>query len=361
MPKKPKYYVRPDGLHEAIMVIDGKRVAFRGKSDPEVERKMIEFRERREKGRPFREVADEWSGIHFPTLAPNTLKGYRPALRRAVEEFGDDSIREIRPPDIKRFINEFSRGGKAQKTVTNQLLLTSLVFDYAVSEGEIEYNPCTSVSPPKGLQRGHRDAASPEDEKRVKAGAKVWLLPYLILYTGLRKGEALALTFDDIDREARMIRVTKSVYHEGTQPRIKKPKTAAGVRTVPIFDPLWKELPVGKGNRYIFSADGGKTPLKHDVYNAMWEEFAEKTGISCTAHQLRHSYATMLFEMDVDAKVAQELLGHSTEAMTREIYTHLRQKKLDDTTREINRKLREMETAEVQGNTQKRHRKTAEH
>lgn len=353
MPRKPKYYVRPDGLHEAIRTINGKRVAFRGKTDAEVERRMIEHKERLAKGRTFREVADEWKGIHFPTLAPNTLKGYRPALARAVKEFGDTSIRDIRPPDIKRFINEFARGGRALKTVANQLLVLSLVLGYVVSEGEIEYNPCASISPPKGLQKSHRDAASPEDEERVKASAGVWLLPYLILYTGLRKGEALALTYDDIDRENKVLQVTKSVYHIGDKPYIKKPKTEAGTRTVPIFDPLWRELPVGKGSKYIFSDDGGTTPISNRRYQTLWGRYVRETGISCTAHQLRHSFATMLFEMDVDPKIAQELLGHSTEAMTREIYTHLRQQKLDIATKDINKRLAKKE----QGSTQKRHRK----
>lgn len=141
MPRKPKYYVRPDGLHEAIRTINGKRVAFRGKTDAEVERKMIEHRGRLAKGRTFRAVADEWKGIHFPMLAENTLKGYKPALERAVKEFGDRSVKEIRPPDIKRLINEFARGGRSLKTVERQLYVTSMALDYAVSEGEIESTP----------------------------------------------------------------------------------------------------------------------------------------------------------------------------------------------------------------------------
>lgn len=355
MARRPKYYVRPDGLHEAIRVVNGKRVAFRGSSDAEVERRMIEYRERIAKGRPFSEVAEEWKGIHFPTLAPNSLKNYRPALARAIKEFGDMSVKEIRPPDVKRFINEFARGGRAQKTVATQLLVLSLALGYAVSEGEIEYNPCTSITPPKGLQKGHRDAAGVEDEEKVKRAAKVWLLPYLILYTGLRMGEALALTYDDIDREERVIRVTKSVYHtDDGKPHIKKPKTEAGMRTVPILDPLWRELPVGKGKKYLFSECDGKEPMSAWEWMKRWRAFAAETGVKCTAHQLRHSYATMLFEMDVDSKVAQDFLGHSTEAMTREIYTHLRQKKRDEVTGDINKRLKEKESE----NTQKVHSKT---
>ena len=59
MAKKPKYYVRPDGLHESIRTINGKRVAFRGKTDKEVDRKILEYREEAEKGRKFPVIADE--------------------------------------------------------------------------------------------------------------------------------------------------------------------------------------------------------------------------------------------------------------------------------------------------------------
>lgn len=345
--KKAKYYQRPDGLYEAIRVIDGKRKAFRGHSPKEVEQKMIAYQGAIERGRSFREIAEEWEELHFPTLAPNTLKGYRPACRRAKEHFGNTSISQIKAPDIKKFISAFARTGpgqtsRAQKTVANQLLVVSLVMGYAAENGEIEFNPCANVSIPRDLSKDRREAASPEDEAKVKASADVWLLPYLILYTGLRKGEALALTYDDIDHKNGVIRVTKSVYHESTSPKIKSPKTAAGIREMPILAPLRSKLPK-RGNGYIFSTDGGKTPLKHDVYNTMWERYAKETGIQCTAHQLRHSYATMLFECGIDVKDAQDLLGHATASMTQDIYTHIRDDHRKKTAQLLDKKLSKKE------------------
>ena len=60
--------------------------------------------------------------------------------------------------------------------------------------------------------------------------------------TGPRKGEALALTREDFDFKAKTINVSKSVYYDPTEPKIKLPKTAAGIRTVPILDPLLKKI-----------------------------------------------------------------------------------------------------------------------
>lgn len=342
---KKKYYQRPDGLYEAIRVVNGKRKAFRGRTPHEVEQKMIAYQGEIARGRLFREVEEEWEAEHFPTLTANTLKGYRPAARRAVDRFGDTPIRNIKAPEIKRFITEFAHPGgmasRAQKTVTNQLLVTSLIFRYAAENGEIEYNPCTNVTAPKALPKKRREAASPEDEQKVKAAADVWLLPYLILYTGLRKGEALALTYGDIDRAANVIHVSKSVYVVNNKPYIKQPKTAAGIRTVPILDPLLPKLPRSrKKSLYLFSDDGGQTPLSEMQYQHHWSQFVEATGIQCTAHQLRHSYATMLFECDVPVKDAQDLLGHSTAAMTQDIYTHIRDTHRAEVAQQINEKLR---------------------
>lgn len=343
MPKttKSKYHVRPDGTREASRIINGKRVTFYGKSDNEIERKMIAYKGEVERGRAFKDVAEEWKYVHFPTLAPNTLRGYRPALQRAIDHFETKSIKLIKAPDIKAFINDFARKGMAKKTVSTQLLILSLIFGYAVETGEIEYSPAAHISLPKNLPKTRREAAAPEDEKIVKQSADKWLLPFLIIYSGLRKGEALALTHGDIDYEKSEIKVTKSVYHIGDKPYIKDPKTEAGKRTVPLLEPLREQLLKSRGVGYIFSDDGGKTPLTNRRYITLWTQYMNETGVKATAHQLRHSYATMLFEYGIEVKVAQDLLGHSTTAMTQDIYTHLRDNIRKDTAQLLNNKIRE--------------------
>ena len=341
--KESKYHRRKDGLLETTRTDrrTGKRIHFYGKTDREIDQQILEYTSRVETGRTFREVADEWAESHFPTVAPTTLKGYRPALRRAVDEFGDEPIQTITARDIKAFLVAFARGRRAQKTVATQRLVINLICTYAIEEsGDLVLNPCSGVSLPKGLPKTYREAASPEDEAIVRTSSDVWLLPYLIMYTGLRRGEALALT--DADITADYIRVCKSVYHENNKPYIKTPKTEAGNRIVPILDPLKERLPK-RFKGYLFSDDGGKTPLTEVQYQRHWREFARATGIQATAHQLRHSYATMLHEMDIDVKDAQALLGHSTAAMTQDIYTHLRDRRKQEITDRINQRLAELQ------------------
>lgn len=340
MAKKSKYSRRKDGLYETTRTDKrtGKRVHFYGRTIREVDQQIMEYHTSMERGRLFREVAEEWAEFHFPTLAPNTLIGYRPALKRAVEQFGDDPISSITPRDVKSYLVQFARGGRARKTVSNQLLIINLICGYAVEEsGDLETNPCLSVSVPKGLPKTHREPASPEDEARVKASAGIWLFPYLILYTGLRKGEALALTREDIDAD--VIHVTKSVYHVNNRPHIKQPKTEAGIRTVPILDPLREKLP-RRFKGFLFSDDGGESPLTEMQYQRHWKDYTQQTGVTATAHQLRHSFASMLHDLDIDMKDAQDLLGHSTIAMTQDVYTHIRESRRAQVADELNAKLK---------------------
>lgn len=342
MPTKNKYHMRPDGLLETTRTDPHthKRIHFYGHTAREIDVQIMEYTSKQETGALFREIATEWWDLHSPTLAPNSLKNYKPAYRRAVDEFGAVPIKQIVPRDVKRFITVFARGNRARKTVATQLLICNLIFSYAVESGVIEVSPSTHVKVPANLPVAHRNTASEADEATIKKSADIWLLPTLILYTGLRRGEALALTWGDIDLDRDEIHVTKSLYHEGDRPHIKTPKTAAGVRTVPLLQPLRDVLPPpGDPCDFLFSYDGGASPLTNRNYQTLWSRYVAATGITCTAHQLRHSYATMLYECDVDIKEAQDLLGHSTAAMTMDIYTHLRASRRQETVNKLNQKL----------------------
>lgn len=340
MAKKQKYKRRSDGLLETTRTDKrtGKRIHFYGHTDSEINAQIMAYTGHQNRGRLFKEIAEEWKEIHFPELAPNTLRGYRPAYVRAVEAFGDDPIRKIQATDIKSFIKGFAKGGRAKKTVATQFLILNMICAYAVEKKDLEYSPCTYVSIPKNLPKRRRDAASLEDEERIKANYKSWLLPYLILYTGLRKGEALALTDKDIGKD--YISVSKSVYYVNNTPYLKEPKTSAGNREIPILDPLRSKIPK-RFTGYLFSEDGGKTPLTETQYQKLWRAYAKETGITCSAHQLRHSYATLLFECGIKVKDAQNLLGHSTAAMTQDVYTHLRNARMENTAKKLNEMIKE--------------------
>lgn len=352
-PKK-KMYQRPDGLFEKIIVVDGKRIAFRGKTEAEVNKKMVEFHERKELGRKFDEVAEEWEKEHFPTLAYNTIRGYKPALDRALERFGGDYIKKITPTDINSFIVQFSRQGWALKTVQTQILVLNLIFSKAVVDGDVETNPVEYVRPPKNLSKKARGLPSQEQIEIIKDSVshEFGLFPFFLLYTGCRLGEALGVQFKDIDRESKMITISKSVYHVGNIPQIKEPKTEAGIRKVILLEKLLAVLPSwrkSEEDHYLFS--GTDTPLTASQVRLAWNKYCRENGLAerkedksgkayyvpyVTPHQLRHSYATILFEAGVPEKDAQELLGHANISITRDIYTHIRTTRKEKTAELLN-------------------------
>lgn len=166
MPKKKKYYVRADGLHETIRVINGKRVAFRGRTDAEVERKMLEYHEQLSRMPLFREVSEAWEDDHLPHLAYNTARNYKAQNRIVTDHFGDRPIDKITPADVQAFIS--SHRTQARKTVTNRLLTLNLIFNFAILRGYISVNPCAAVRIPRGLSAKHRRAPTEEETKIVK-------------------------------------------------------------------------------------------------------------------------------------------------------------------------------------------------
>lgn len=338
MAKYPKYYVRPDGLHETIIRINGKRKAFRGKTDREVWEKVKAFdrtaaeakaQQAAKEATTFAALADRWWDEIEPTLEHNSTKNYRPALKRAKDEFGDRQVSEITAQEIDAYIHEFS-ATRARKTVSTQLQIIRQVLRFAVVQGALPYNPAEALRVPKGLKVTYRMPPDDAQIKLIKNHAKdmpFGLFAALIYYTGCRRGEALALTGADIDRKAKRISISKSVYYVGNHAQVKRPKTEKGTREVPLLDALDKLLPKRLPKGYLFSEPNGE-PLTNDHYNDAYKEYQQAAGVSVTPHQIRHGYATALYECGVDFKTMQALLGHAQLSTTMDIYTHVRQSSL---------------------------------
>lgn len=330
---KCKLTKRKDGRYRKV--VNG--VTFYGHSEREINSKILEFREKKELGPTFTEVADEWWREAYETLANQSIKVYRPALERAKEHFSVTRVKDIEPRHVSAFFRELGRQGYAYKTVANQRIVINQIFNLAVINGDIIYNPCASVHVPKGLKKTQREPASEADELLIHNSSHPWLFPIISLMTGLRKGEILALQWKDIDFENKTISVTKSVEHLGDRPHIKAPKTAAGVRLVPLLDILAEKLlPHRKAPEHFIISDTGEKPLTNRRYQTLYREYKEAVGIDCTSHQLRHSYATIAIEEDVGIKELQGALGHTSISMTLDTYAKNRKRAVEKVASKLN-------------------------
>lgn len=127
-----------------------------------------------------------------------------------------------------------------------------------------------------------------------------------------------------------------SSYFESNQPHIKQPKIEAGSRTIPLLDKLAEKLPKGKKNDYLFGKDK-KTLFKDTQFKKLWADYCELCKISVTLHQLRHAYVTFLYESGLDEVQAMAQTGHAKIDTMRDIYTHIRNKKITDAEKTLNK------------------------
>ena len=151
----------------------------------------------------------------------------------------------------------------------------------------------------------------------------------------MRKSEALPLDrYQDIDDEKREVEINKHLIYNGNYPVIEpNTKTENARRRVGLVDRVYEKLPKKKG--LLFCNEDG-TPYKEHEFRRLWKDYQKRYGLTVTPHQLRHAFATMLFETGVDEKDAQEMMGHSDIKLTRQIYTHIRTERKAETMKKLN-------------------------
>ena len=316
---------------ERKITVDGKRYSVYGFSALEISEKEEALRKRlnEQKEPSFRAVAEAWQEAHEQEIGLYTADCYRAPMKDLIAEFGEEKILRILPLDLQRFINAYAERGYKRQTVKLRLIVAHLIFEYAVLHGYISTNPADSVKVPRSAHSGKRELPDGGDVEKIRNGPTDGfdLFPFLVMYSGLRRGEALALRFEDVDFRRGEITVEKDVvFDDSGHPIIKaETKTAAGMRTVPLLDPLRRALEHRRGTGYIFSPDGGATPYRKGQYDCALRKYKKERGVNCGVHQLRHEFATICFDAGLDPKDAQQILGHSKESVTRDIYTHIRE------------------------------------
>ncbi len=329
---------RKDGRYCRQMRVDGKVISFYGRTQAEVNKKVLAYNQRKETGRLFKDVAADWKREYLKDVPLTTFKkcGHS-AYISAIDAFGERYIKDIKASDIDSYLKKLAAKGYYKKTVATYKSILNQIFKYALINSEVDHNLVPSVSLPKNLKKSARELPSTEDIKKVdQLRDGFGFLAYFLLYTGLRMSEALALTYEDIDREKKLITVNKKIIHDGNYPTlVHETKTEAGTREVILLDRVKDLLPDKKTGVIFCNDDGSYYTKKQLAYR--WNKMQKDAGIKLTAHQLRHAYATMLFEAGIDEKDAQELMGHSDINLTKSIYTHIRQERKEKTSRILNK------------------------
>lgn len=355
---------RKDGRYQASYSDDTGRHFLYDRDPESLYRRLQEAQQPKEEQIPtFRQIAEDWERVHREEIEQRTWNNYRPHLADILSRHGDKTITEVGALDVSNHLTAAKANGYSMTVVNSIRSIYRMIFDHAICGGYAQYNPVTSVRLPKGLKKGKRSAPGDNIVKLIcnNTDAPFGFFPFFLLCTGLRKSEALALTWDDVDFKHDQISITKSIdYTVGASPKLKPPKTDAGNRIVPILEILKQPLLDRKAascSEYLFpqppSTRGGKGGGMMTLrgYEGAWFRYCEAVGLiedgkpTITAHNLRHGTATMMFEAGVDELTAQKILGHSRIEITREIYTDLRESQNKKSVAMFNRKMSKMMSA----------------
>ncbi len=285
----------------------------------------------------FSTVADEWEEYHEQSIQTYTQICYQAPLKDLKAEFGDCILKEITAISFQLFLERMAAQSFAKQTIRLRKIVMKQIFDYAMLQGYVNYNPVAVCKIPKKAASGKRTLPSDDDINIIKKHLDgIWgLYCNLLMYTGLRREEALALTYEDIDFKNEVININKSLIFENGKSYVRDSlKSAAGKRTVPLLKPL-KNILDENGSGYLFTLKENK-PLVKWEFDKGFSKFREETGLSCTSHQLRHYFATLCFDADLDEKDVQDIMGHSKISLTKEVYTHIREERRTKTANRLN-------------------------
>jgi integrase len=370
-----KYKKRPDGFYQRSITIGRKpngspfRKTIYAKTIKGLEQKVAEYQRQLRHGTlssnemmTFGELAEVWIREYKPSISNSTRAMYINILNtHLLPKLSIYRLKDLKPYHLQSIINRLVESGKAESTLKKVKLTAVQILSVAMDNDVIYRNVFTKVSIPS-IEANKRRPLTDEEIRLIKttsAGHKMGVPALLLLYSGLRRGELIALTWTDINFKTQSITVNKSAVFVANQAEVKRPKSRAGIRTIPIPDTIIDVLKQAKkmtnSAMVCPSADGSM--MTKTAFTKAWKSYMHFLNISAggkdasrsrpklividniTPHMFRHTYATILYNADVDLKSAQRFLGHSDINVTLKTYTHLSEQKEQEAIASLNKHL----------------------
>ena len=271
--------------------------------------------------------------------APSTLEGYERIVRRHIEHSTDPSqrplgtvkLRELSIDRVARW-SEANERALAPTTAVIALVTLGQVCRFAVRRGWLAANPVAKLEPAEKPHWTPKQSAilEPELAALLEHAGNHRLLFEFLAHTGLRIGEALGLTWADIDHDNGLIRVHRQLSRQREHAPLT---TEAGRREVILAGPLARRLREHRlANRYkqpsdfVFANTLGRGLDYRDVGEG-FRKAVKRAGLRApgklTLHSLRHGFASLLIANGLNVVYVSRQLGHANPSITLEVYAHL--------------------------------------
>ncbi len=283
----------------------------------------------------------EWLQNYIkPSTKKRTFNQYSKIIQTHILPYlGDLKLEELTPLIIQKFITKLSINGNKCTgkglSASYIRMIVSIIKNSLKVAHLISYLPnytLDKVNYPKIIEK-KIECFTINEQKKIEFAAKTtkkdkYLGIILCLYTGLRIGELLALTWNDIDFEKSILIVSKTCYdssEEGTRIRyINIPKTKNSIREIPLPTKILEILKeMKKKSKCEFVISEGEKFFYMRSYQRTFELLLKKLKIPYKGfHSLRHTFATRALECGMDVKTLSEILGHKNPTITLNRYVH---------------------------------------
>ncbi|MGO3680335.1 tyrosine-type recombinase/integrase [Brevibacterium aurantiacum] len=274
-------------------------------------------------------------------LKASTVRMYRSYIRNdIVPALGSLELRKVARADVSGFIEDMRDEGRGATTIRRIHATLSSAFADAVSNGQMPDNPCNSVTLPKVSKSRVNVWGQDEATKFLEAaqGHRLGTLFEVAILTGMRRGELCGLRWQDVDLVDRTITVNTQLVQVGKSVVENSAKTEAGARVVALSDRLvgalmeWKIRQDGEREEWaeayedsgrVFTYENG-TQLRPGYPSSALKTLLAKHDLPpLKFHGLRHQFASILLESDVPLALVSKMMGHSTTAITSDLYGHM--------------------------------------
>jgi integrase len=369
---------RPAGYVAALTFTDGdgdtQRLRVYGITRADARDKLKKARERIENGAPARDATmpvgawlAHWRATTLAVSdrkqATRELYSNLSRLHLEPEPFGATRLDKLKPSNVEKLVLAMRAKTKpgpkgvdgkpgepiralSDSTIRSTYTVLRAGLDGAVRDGLLAKNPAAAVKRP-GVERAeakHLDQAAVAQVLAAAQDSRYHSALVLIAATGLRRGEVLALAWDRVDFDARTLKVAATIGRIGGQLVTSAPKTERSRRTVPLSPPVVELLRKHRASQaaerlragdqwqdsgLVFTTELGRPVDPRNLLRTM-EVAAKAAGVNDVGlHTIRHSAAVAWLEQGVHIKAVADLLGHSSIAITGDIYGHTS----DDTAR----------------------------